>query len=242
MKLIDDLEEKAKKLEEEISLYKNEISRLNEENECLKARKSICDVSCGTEDLNSCIDKCVFAEDICDKNCQKDNVVRCNGNEKNVGLKIMERMGYKGQGLGKYGQGMREPIKPIMRPKHEGLVYVAGKGSNTVVTKFVKEMECVQCCHCNRKGHAKDTCWDLHLCIICGLRNHLEKMCWQKEKTNTRSMQMNCGWYYRSSWQKMKGMFKNLFKWKCSYVEDERNQERFDGKLQIASLQRRLPV
>ena len=58
-------------------------------------------------------------------------------------------------------------------------------------------------------------------CTICGLKNHCNKTCWNKE-CNKDSMagciKMNCGWSYGSSWQKITGVIKGLFKYKCSSV------------------------
>lgn len=39
----------------------------------------------------------------------------------------MKGMGYEGKGLGKYGQGIKEHIEPIMWAKYEGHGYVTGK-------------------------------------------------------------------------------------------------------------------
>lgn len=191
----EDLEEKSKRLEEANNLQLKKIIKLKEENdklvacnECVKSNPLVFDISCDTNDLcfDQPIDKCVSAEVVCDED--KDESKNCDGNvfdfaniascfDDNVGFKIMKRMGYKGQGLGKYSQGRREPIKPIMRPKYEGIGYITGKGNNTGSSKFVQETQCIQCSYCSRKGHTKDKCWDLHPCSFCGLKNHCEKKC-----------------------------------------------------------------
>lgn len=167
--------------------------------------------------------------------CESTNLVKSDENEKscnenNVGLKIMKRMSYKGKGLGKNEQGMEEPIEPVMRPKHEGIGYLIGKGNNAGSSKFVRETQCIQCSYCSRKGHTKDECWNLHPCSICGLGNHCEKMCWNKNwksKPMTGCMQMDCGWNYGSSWKKITNMLKMLYR--CSYVKYDRNQAQFVG-------------
>jgi hypothetical protein len=53
--------------------------------------------------------------------------------------KIMRKMGYDGQGIGKEGQGILIPIVSQQRPKHEGLGF-SGQEANTSSTQttFVK--------------------------------------------------------------------------------------------------------
>ena len=52
----------------------------------------------------------------------------CYDNNSN-GLNITERMGFKGRGLGKNEQRLRNPIESTVMPKYEGLVYGAGSGN-----------------------------------------------------------------------------------------------------------------
>lgn len=100
-------------------------------------------------------------------------------------MKIMQKMGYNERGLGKHGKGIQEPILPIMRPKYEGLGYMIGRGKNDIgvrgSSKSAKIMQSIHYLPCNRKGHTKEKCWDLHPSTLCGLRNHCEKMCWNRE-------------------------------------------------------------
>ena len=59
--------------------------------------KSVCDVSCSTDDLNSPLDKYNSVEVVCDKECKKEyenvasNTISCDN--KNVGQNIMKKMG-----------------------------------------------------------------------------------------------------------------------------------------------------
>ena len=65
----------------------------------------VCDVSCDTNDLSDYgIEKCSFVEveSVCDEKCKNENDkkfgdVICYDNN-SVGLKIMERMSFKGLG------------------------------------------------------------------------------------------------------------------------------------------------
>lgn len=50
-------------------------------------------------------------------------------------------------------------------------------------------------------------------------------MCWKKESIPG-CIKMDCGWTYGPSWQKLTGMFKRLYK--CSYVKNNRSNERFE--------------
>lgn len=118
------------------------------------------------------------------------------------------------------------------RPKYERLGY--SKGLKDVqhdisLNKSVQRKKEIQCSHCNREGHIKDMCWDLHPCKICGLRNHSEKMCWKKDWKKEYIIdfiKMDCGWTYGPTWQKLTRMFKRLYK--CSYVKTNRSHERFE--------------
>lgn len=93
--------------------------------------------------------KCDFSEVICNKECQDEyeyaNLVSCDDIfdfakvakffYDNVGLIIMKSMSYKGQGLVKHEQGMREPIDPSMRLKYEGVGYVTYRGNDVIGIK-----------------------------------------------------------------------------------------------------------
>jgi hypothetical protein len=168
----------------------------------------VCDVSCDTNDLtDNTIKKFNFAkaESVCDEKKSVD--------DNNIGLKIMKRMGFKGKGLGKHEQGIRNPIETTGRPKYAGLGYEAGNGK---MNKSSSDSNIVQCSHCKRKGHTKERCWDLNPCTICGLKNHCNKTCWNKEVAGC--IKMDCGWNYGSKWQRIVAMIKCLFKYKCSSV------------------------
>jgi len=115
---------KRLRLEEENSLQKEEISKLKEENECLRIKPLVCDILCDTSDL------CERFEGSLDKECKVEdnkyigsvkfaNIASCFND--NVGLKIMKKIGYKGEGFSKHGQGIQEPIESIVRTKYEGL-------------------------------------------------------------------------------------------------------------------------
>jgi len=155
LKLFDEMKEKIERLEEENSLQKEEISKWNEENdqlvacnENLRLKPLVCDVSYNTSDLCERVKgslnkecKVEYSKDIgstnfviCDDIAEecKDandaefaNIGSCF--DDNVGLKIMNKIGYKGEGLGKHARGVKEPIAPVVRAKYEGLKY-RGKG------------------------------------------------------------------------------------------------------------------
>ena len=139
LKVFDDVEKKnkaseeqVKKLEEENSMMKMELFNLKQESRNLKFNPSLCDVSCDTNDLSLCDEK-QFADLVCYDN-------------NNIGLKIMERMGFKGKGLGKHEQGIRSPIKPTIRPKYEGLGYATENGKMNKGSRESNEsIKIVQC-------------------------------------------------------------------------------------------------
>ena len=109
-----------------------------------------------------------------------------------------------------------------MRPKYEGLGYATNERNDVIGSrKFVQTKKYMQCSNCNRKGHTKDKCWDLHPCNVCGLKSHSEKMCWNRKCKNIcmdKCFKMDFGWSYGSSWQKIVDMIKGLFRYKCSRV------------------------
>lgn len=63
----DDLEEMSKRLEEENSLQKREILNLKQENDSLKLKPLVSNVSCDTEDLCSSFGESDVVETVCDK-------------------------------------------------------------------------------------------------------------------------------------------------------------------------------
>ena len=63
----------------------------------------------------------------------------------------MERMRFKGKGLGKHEQGIKNPTETTIRPKYAGLGYDAGSGK---VNKGSREgIKIVQCSHCKRREY-----------------------------------------------------------------------------------------
>ena len=109
-----------------------------------------------------------------------------------------------------------------MRPKYEGLGYALDERNDVIGSrKFVQSKKYMQCSHYNRKGYMKHKCWDLHPCNICGLKNHCDKTCWNREWNKdfiAGVIKIDFGWSYGSSWQKITGVIKSLFKYKCSRV------------------------
>ena len=114
-----------------------------------------------------------------------------------------------------------------MRSKYEGLGYMTDERNDYMDSiKFVQCKQYMQCSNCNRKGHTKDKCWDLHPCSLCGLKSHCEKTCWNKEYTNTsmeKCFKMDVGQSYGSSWKNITGMIKGLFRYKCLSVKNNQN-------------------
>ena len=168
----------------------------------------VCDVSCSIDDLKSPLKRYGSVEVVCDKECKKEyeNVASntISSDDKNVGWNIMKQMGYKGKGLGKYEQGNIEPILPTMKPKYEGLGYATDERNDVIGSRKISQSKkYMQCSSCDRKGHTKDKCWDLHPCNICGLKSHSDKTCWNKDCKNDSMagyIKMDCGWSYGSSW------------------------------------------
>jgi hypothetical protein len=191
--------------------------------------------------MYSSFNKCDFSEVIGKKECNNedqnciDKTSSCFND--NVGLKIMKKMGFKGKGLGKHEQGIRNPIEPTIRPKYEGLGYGIGNGKmNASSSESVERMKTMQCSYCNRKGHTKDKCWDLYPCNICGLKNHFDKTCWNREWKKdymAGCIKLDCGWSYGSSWQKITGTIKSLFKYKCSSVRNDKSLPKFECSKKI---------
>jgi hypothetical protein len=68
-----------------------------------------------------------------------------------IGSKLMRKMGYDGQGIGKEGQGILIPIVAQQRPKHEGLGF-SGQEANTSATQttFVKARGTKKEAMCNK--------------------------------------------------------------------------------------------
>ena len=125
----------------------------------MKFNRSLYDASCDTNDLSDYgIEKCDFseAESVCDEKKFADLVCYDNNN---IGLKIMERMGFKGKDLGKHEQGLKNPIETTIRRKYAGLGYDACSGKiNKGSRESVEGINIVQCSHCKRKGHIMDRC------------------------------------------------------------------------------------
>ena len=162
----EELEREMKKLEEENRLLKYELNQLLNLMDVFLETKSICDISCSIEDLEdlkSSLDKCVFKDD---NKCKKDedNVFTNNTSfdNKNFGSNIMEKMGYKGKGLGKHDQGIIEPILPTMREKYEGRGYATNERNDVMSSnKFVQSKKYMQCSNCNRKGNMEEKCYSI---------------------------------------------------------------------------------
>ena len=116
-------------------MLKIELLNLKQESRNLKFNPSLCDVSYDTNDLSDYgIEKCDFpeAESVCNEKFKKvsdkkfaDFVFHDNNS---IDLKNMERMGFKGKGLGKDEQRLRNLIETIVKPKYVGLGYDAGSG------------------------------------------------------------------------------------------------------------------
>ena len=119
-------------------------------------------------------------------------------------------------------KGIRNLIEPTIREKYEGLGYDAGSEKiNKGSKESIESIKIVQCSHCNRTGHTMDRCWGLNPCNICGLKNHFDKRCWNKECNKdfmAGCIKIDCGWNYESNWQKIAGMIRGFFKYKCSRV------------------------
>ena len=78
-------------------------------------------------------------------------------------------MDFQGSGLGKNGQVMKEPIKPIWRSKFEGLVFgkrersdvacdISDVGSTARSNKSYTSKECISCSYYSKDGHTEDKC------------------------------------------------------------------------------------
>jgi hypothetical protein len=70
-----------------------------------------------------------------------------------IGSKLLRKMGYDGQGLGKRRQGILSPIVATLWVKHEGLGF-NGRGENpmTMKTTFVKVKDMTElACSSGRK-------------------------------------------------------------------------------------------
>lgn len=99
------------------------VKLLEEDIEILKSKSSVCDVACSIEDL-----VCSAIASVEDEHKKpfasmygKSYVDNNECLKNNIGLKIMHKMGFQGSGLGKHGQGMKEPIQSIWRPRYTGL-------------------------------------------------------------------------------------------------------------------------
>ena len=101
--------------------------------------------------------------------------------------------------------------KPIVRPWEE-LVhnkYRLGLGYKEVVTFFIPDHskpiqfqsagflnessssdlpKIVKCQHCDKVGHMKDQCFDLHPCMGCGKRTHCSTKCFLLKKSEKKKM------------------------------------------------------
>ena len=62
-------------------------------------------------------------------------------------------MGFKGKGLGKDEQGLRNQIETTVRPKYVGLGYDASNGKmNKQSRELIEGIKIVQWSHCKGKG------------------------------------------------------------------------------------------
>ncbi|KAL6208425.1 hypothetical protein ACLB2K_019374 [Fragaria x ananassa] len=67
----------------------------------------------------------------CGKRRRQDGNVDGLGLTAGIGMKMLKNMGYKGGGLGKNEQGMRNPIQPKLRPKNLGMGFHDYKDTKT---------------------------------------------------------------------------------------------------------------
>lgn len=228
IKSFDEIRKKNEYLEEQLKL-------LAKENDSLRLKPLVHDATCDTSNFCPLVDMDdvlkVFVVEDCEVECK--DVFACTGAgceiknkghfENNVVWNMMQKMGYKGRGLGNHGQGIQGPIQLVMRPKYEDLKYSSEVAS---ISSLEKSVERIQCSHCHREGHKEKNCWNLHPCTLCGLKNHSEKTCWNKESMRG-CMKIDCEWSYGSRWQTIMDMIKKLFRYKSSNV-NERNHQRVE--------------
>ena len=73
-----------------------------------------------------------------------------------------------------------------------------------------------RCQQCNRVGHTKYRCFDLHPCEHCGKKNHESNIC-SKKKIISRE-KLSFGWIASCEWTKAAKKIYKSYRWICSRV------------------------